>query len=73
MYAGELKGYGNLVLIRHDGGFASADCRDAGALRVKRHDSVGTGEAIAAMRAPQCETPTCASTWGGSTSRSTRA
>ena len=50
---GGLKGYGNLVLVRHEGGFASATYGDIGDLRVKRYDSVQTGQAIAAMRAPE--------------------
>lgn len=53
MFAGGLKGYGNLVLVRHEGGFASATYGDIGDLRVKRYDSVQTGQAIAAMRAPE--------------------
>jgi len=53
-FAGELKHYGNVVLIKHEGGFVSA-CYgdDVGDLRVKRHDPVQTGQAIAAMRAPE--------------------
>lgn len=52
-FAGEFKQYGNLVLIRHEDGFVSAIYGDIGDLRVKRRDSVQTGEAIAAMRAPE--------------------
>jgi len=53
-FAGELKHYGNVVLIEHEGGFVSAYYGDdVGDLRVKRHDSVQTGQAIAAMRAPE--------------------
>ena len=53
-FAGELKRYGNVVLIKHEGGFVSAYYGDdVGDLRVKRHDSVQTGQAIATMRAPE--------------------
>jgi septal ring factor EnvC (AmiA/AmiB activator) len=53
-FAGELKHYGNVVLIEHEGGFVSAYYGDdVGDLRVKRHDSVQTGQAIATMRAPE--------------------
>ncbi len=46
-YAGsQLKGYGNLVLIRHPNGFVSAYA-DNGALNVKRGQSVSRGEVIA--------------------------
>ena len=54
-FAGELKPYGNVVLIKHEGGFVSAYYGDIGDLRVKRRDSVARGEAIAAMRAPEGE------------------
>ena len=55
-FAGELKHYGNVVLIEHEGGFVSAYYGDdVGDLRVKRHDSVQTGQAIAAIRAPEVE------------------
>jgi septal ring factor EnvC (AmiA/AmiB activator) len=54
-FAGELKRYGNVVLIKHEGGFVSAYHGDIGDLRVKRHDSVQTGQAIGAMRAPEGE------------------
>jgi septal ring factor EnvC (AmiA/AmiB activator) len=54
-FAGELKGYGNVILIKHEGGFVSAYHGDIGDLRVKRHDSVAGGQAIAAMRAPEGE------------------
>jgi murein DD-endopeptidase MepM/ murein hydrolase activator NlpD len=53
VFAGELKGYGNLVLIRHEGGFVSATYGDIVALRVKKGDSVGTGQPIAAAHAPE--------------------
>jgi septal ring factor EnvC (AmiA/AmiB activator) len=53
VFAGELKGYRNLVLIRHQGGFVSATYGDIGALRVKRGDSVASEQPIAAMRAPE--------------------
>jgi septal ring factor EnvC (AmiA/AmiB activator) len=53
-FAGELKGHGNVILIKHEGGFVSAYYGDdLGDLRVKRHDSVQTGQAIATMRAPE--------------------
>jgi septal ring factor EnvC (AmiA/AmiB activator) len=53
-FAGELTHYGNVVLIKHEGGFVSAYYGDdVDDLRVKRHDSVQTGQAIAAMRAPE--------------------
>ena len=46
-YAGnELKGYGNLVLIRHDNGFVSAYA-NASELLVKRGESVKRGQVIA--------------------------
>lgn len=46
-YAGsELKGYGNLVLIRHPNGFVSAYAHN-GALDVKRGDAVKRGQTIA--------------------------
>jgi murein DD-endopeptidase MepM/ murein hydrolase activator NlpD len=46
-YAGsELKGYGNLVLIRHPNGFVSAYANN-GELEVKRGDSVKRGQIIA--------------------------
>jgi len=46
-YAGnELKGYGNLVLIRHAGGYVSAYA-NASNLTVKRGDSVKRGQVIA--------------------------
>jgi murein DD-endopeptidase MepM/ murein hydrolase activator NlpD len=46
-YAGnELKGYGNLVLIRHDNGYVSAYA-NASELLVKRGDTVRRGQVIA--------------------------
>lgn len=46
-YAGnELKGYGNLVLIRHPNGFVSAYA-NTGEIEVKRGDSVKRGQTIA--------------------------
>jgi murein DD-endopeptidase MepM/ murein hydrolase activator NlpD len=46
-YAGnELKGYGNLVLIRHAGGYVSAYA-NASDLMVKRGDRVKRGQVIA--------------------------
>lgn len=50
-----MKRYGNVVLIKHEGGFVSAYHGDIGDLRVKRRDSVQTGQAIGAMRAPEGE------------------
>jgi murein DD-endopeptidase MepM/ murein hydrolase activator NlpD len=46
-YAGsELKGYGNLVLIRHPNGYVSAYANN-GALNVKRGETVKRGQTIA--------------------------
>ena len=46
-YAGsELKGYGNLVLIRHPNGFVSAYANN-GSINVKRGDTVKRGQTIA--------------------------
>jgi len=46
-YAGnELKGYGNLVLIRHPNGYVSAYAHN-GALNVKRGDSIKRGQVVA--------------------------
>jgi murein DD-endopeptidase MepM/ murein hydrolase activator NlpD len=46
-YAGnELKGYGNLVLIRHDDGWVSAYAHN-GEISVKRGDKVKRGQTIA--------------------------
>lgn len=46
-YAGsEVKGYGNLVLIRHENGYVSAYANN-GALSVKRGESVKRGQVIA--------------------------
>jgi murein DD-endopeptidase MepM/ murein hydrolase activator NlpD len=46
-YAGnELKGYGNLVLIRHDNGFVSAYANN-GDLKVKKGDAIRRGQVIA--------------------------
>lgn len=46
-YAGnELKGYGNLVLIRHDNGYVSAYANN-GELKVKRGETVKRGQPIA--------------------------
>jgi len=56
-FAGELKRYGNVVLIKHRDGFVSAYHGDIGDLRVKRRDFVVVGQAIAAMRAPEGEMP----------------
>jgi septal ring factor EnvC (AmiA/AmiB activator) len=51
--AREYKGYGNLILIKHEGGFVSATYGDIGDLRIKRGDSVRSGQPIAAMSAPE--------------------
>lgn len=45
-YAGELKGYGNLVMIRHPNGFVSAYANN-GDIEVKRGDTVKRGQVIA--------------------------
>ena len=46
-YAGsEVKGYGNLVLIRHDNGFVSAYAHN-GEISVKRGDKVKRGQVVA--------------------------
>jgi murein DD-endopeptidase MepM/ murein hydrolase activator NlpD len=46
-YAGsEVKGYGNLVLIRHDNGYVSAYAHN-GEVKVKRGEKVGRGQVIA--------------------------
>lgn len=46
-YAGsELKGYGNLVLIRHPNGYVSAYAHN-GALNVKRGDTIKRGQVVA--------------------------
>ena len=46
-YAGnELKGYGNLVLIRHDNGYVSAYANN-GELKVKRGEQVKRGQTVA--------------------------
>ena len=46
-YAGsELKGYGNLVLIRHPNGYVSAYAHN-GELKVKRGDTVKRGQVVA--------------------------
>lgn len=57
-YAGnELKGYGNLVLIRHDGGFVTAYAHNK-ELIVKRGDTVKRGDEIAkAGQTGSVETP----------------
>ena len=47
IYAGnELKGYGNLVLIRHDDGWVSAYAHNS-ELEVRRGDTVRRGEVVA--------------------------
>jgi septal ring factor EnvC (AmiA/AmiB activator) len=53
VFAGELRGYGKLVAIRHRGGFVSATYGDLGDLRVKANDSVETGQPIGAMRSTE--------------------
>jgi len=46
-YAGsEVKGYGNLILVRHDNGFVSAYAHN-GSLNVKRGEQVKRGQVIA--------------------------
>ena len=46
-YSGnELKGYGNLVLIRHDNGYVSAYAHN-GDINVKRGERVNRGQVIA--------------------------
>ena len=46
-YAGdEVKGYGNLVLIRHDNGYVSAYAHN-GSLQVKRGERVKRGQVVA--------------------------
>lgn len=57
-YAGnELKGYGNLILIRHDGGFVTAYAHNK-ELSVKRGDAVKRGDVIAkAGRTGSVESP----------------
>jgi murein DD-endopeptidase MepM/ murein hydrolase activator NlpD len=47
VYAGnEVKGYGNMVLIRHPNGFVSAYANN-GEVLVKRGDQVKRGQAVA--------------------------
>ena len=49
-YAGnELKGYGNLVLVRHPNGYVTAYAH-ASELMVKRGDQVKRGQVIAKLR-----------------------
>jgi septal ring factor EnvC (AmiA/AmiB activator) len=50
VFAGELRGYGKLVAIRHAGGIVSATYGDLGDLRVKANDSVEKGQPIGAVR-----------------------
>jgi len=50
VYAGELKRYGSLVLIRHAQGFVSAIYGAIGDLRVKRNDVVEKGQPVAVIR-----------------------
>ena len=47
IYSGnELKGYGNLVLVRHDDGWVSAYAHNS-ELKVKRGDAVTRGDVVA--------------------------
>jgi len=46
IYAGDLAGYGNTILLRHRDGFVTVYAH-AGTLLVKRNDRVGRGQAIA--------------------------
>src|SRR5262245_3149381 len=46
VYAGDLAGYGNTILLRHRDGFVTVYAH-AGTLLVKRNDRVGRGQAIA--------------------------
>ncbi len=51
IYSGnELKGYGNLILVRHEGGWVSAYAHNS-KLNVKRGDTVRRGDVIAAAGA----------------------
>jgi septal ring factor EnvC (AmiA/AmiB activator) len=50
MFAGDLKGYGQLVAIQHPDRFICATCGDIGDLRMKASDSVDKGQPIALMR-----------------------
>jgi len=52
-YARALKGYGDVVMIRHAGGFVSATYGDIGDLRVKRGDRIERGQPIAVIRSAQ--------------------
>jgi murein DD-endopeptidase MepM/ murein hydrolase activator NlpD len=47
-FAGELKPYGNLILIRHPGGYVSAYAGVA-SFKVRRNDGVERGQVIATM------------------------
>ncbi|MHA7772734.1 peptidoglycan DD-metalloendopeptidase family protein [Roseibium sp. M-1] len=47
IYSGnELKGYGNLILVRHDGGWVSAYAHNS-ELKVKRGDTIRRGDVVA--------------------------
>jgi septal ring factor EnvC (AmiA/AmiB activator) len=50
VYAGELKGYGTLVTIRHTNGFVSATYGDLDGLRAKAGDHIARGQPIAVIR-----------------------
>ncbi len=50
LYAGELKGYGSLVAVRHVDGVTSVTYGAIGDLRVKAHDAVERGQPLAAIR-----------------------
>ncbi len=52
-YAGALKRYGEVIMIRHAGRFVSATYGDIGDLRVKRGDPVVRGQPIAVIRTAQ--------------------
>jgi len=49
-YAGPLKRYGKVIMMRHAGGFVSATYGDIGDLRVKRADHIERGQPIAVIR-----------------------
>ena len=50
VYAGELKGFGTLVAIRHANGFISATYGDLDSLRAKAGDHIARGQQIAVIR-----------------------
>jgi septal ring factor EnvC (AmiA/AmiB activator) len=49
-YAGDLSGYGRVVVVKHPHSFASIYAR-VGTIKVKRGDRVGTGQVISTMSA----------------------